>query len=118
MVDYQSIQMLAFIFASRTFAYRRLVQGLSKSLSAFLSFTRKYLDKAIKAEQCARYFDDIGIAANDTKQLCLNIRTDFECMRHFGVKQVDFLGRKITTDGVAPRANKVKDFLSKLRFPK
>ena len=37
---------------------------------------------------------------------------------HFGVKQVDFLGRKITPDGVAPQADKVKDFLSKLRFPK
>ena len=37
---------------------------------------------------------------------------------HFGVKQVDFLGRTITPDGVAPQADKVKDFLSKLRFPK
>ena len=35
MADYQSIQMLAFNFASRTFAYRRLAQGLSRSLSAF-----------------------------------------------------------------------------------
>ena len=32
---YQSIQTLAFNFASRTFAYRRLAQGLSRSLSAF-----------------------------------------------------------------------------------
>ena len=37
---------------------------------------------------------------------------------HFGVKQVDFLGRTITPKGVAPQADKVKDFLSKLRFPK
>ena len=35
-----------------------------------------------------------------------------------GVKQVDFLGRTITPDGVAPQADKVKDFLAKLRFPK
>ena len=35
MADYQSIQMLAFNFASRTFAYRHLAQGLSRSLSAF-----------------------------------------------------------------------------------
>ena len=129
MADYQSIQMLAFNFASRTFAYRRLAQGLSRSLSAFSSFMRDYLDKAIKADQCAQYVDDIGIAANDTKQLCLNIKTVFECIRnaglklsmskcHFGVKQVDFLGRTITPDGVAPQADKVKDFPSKLRFPK
>ena len=129
MADYQSIQMLAFNFASRTFAYRRLAQGLSRSLSAFSSFMREYLDRAIKADQCAQYVDDIGIAANDAKQLCANIRTVFECIRnagpkltmskcHFGVKQVDFLGRTITPAGVAPQADKVKDFLSKLRFPK
>ena len=129
MADYQSIQMLAFNFASRTFAYRRLAQGLSRSLSAFSSFMREYLDKAIKADQCAQYVDDIGIAANDSKQLCANIKTVFECIRnaglklsmskcHFGVKQVDFLGRTITPHGVAPQADKVTDFLSKLRFPK
>ena len=129
MADYQSIQMLAFNFASRTFAYRRLAQGLSRSLSAFSSFMREYLDRAIKADQCAQYVDDIGIAANDTKQLYINIKTVFECIRHaglklsmskchFGVKQVDFLGRTITPDGVAPQADKVKDFLAKLRFPK
>ena len=88
---------------------------------------REYLEKAIKAHQCAQYVDDIGIAANNTKQLCDNVRTFFECIRnaglkltmskcHFGVKQVDFLGRTITPAGVAPQA--VKDFLSKLRFPK
>ena len=122
MADHQSIQMLAFNFASRTFAYRRLSQGLSRSLSAFASFMRDYLDKAIKADQFAYYVDDIGIAANDTKKLCTNIRTAFECKEcicntglklfmskcHFGVKQVDFLGRTITRDGVAPQADKVR----------
>ena len=131
MADYQSIQMLAFNFASRTFAYCRLAQGLSRSLSAFSSFMREYLDqeiKAIKADQCAQYVD-IGIAANDSKQLCINIKTVFECIRNaglkfsmskcqFGVKQVDFLARTITPNGVAPQAHKVTDFCSKLRFPK
>ena len=70
MADYQSIQILAFNFASRTFAYRRLAQGLSRSLSDFSSFMREYLVRAIKADQCAQYVDDIGIAANDAKQLC------------------------------------------------
>ena len=86
MADYQSIQMLAFNFASRTFAYRRLAQGLSRSLSAFSSFMREYLDKAIKADQCAQYVDDIGIAANDSTQLCINIKTVFECIRKAGLK--------------------------------
>ena len=36
---------------------------------------------------------------------------------HFGVKQVDVLGRTITPEGVIPQADKVKDFLAKLSFP-
>ena len=37
---------------------------------------------------------------------------------HFGVKQIDFLGRTKTQNGVAPQADIVTDFLSKLRFSK
>ena len=129
MADYQSIQMLAFNFANRTFAYRRLAQGLSRSLSAFSSFLREYLNKAIKADQSAQYVDDIGIAANDSTQLCINIKKVFECIRkaglkltmakcHFGVEQIDFLGRTITPEGVSPQAENVKQILQKLKFPK
>ena len=50
MADYQSIKMLAFNFASRTFVFCRLTQGLSRLLSAFSSFMRENLDKAIKAD--------------------------------------------------------------------
>ena len=75
MADQQSIELLAFNFASRTFAYRRLAQGLSCSLSAFLSFIRKYLDPVIKADQCSQYVDDIGIGANTPEQLIKNSKT-------------------------------------------
>ena len=34
------------------------------------------------------------------------------------MKQVDFLGRTITLEGVSPQVDKVKDFLAKLEFPK
>ena len=64
--------MLAFKFASRTFAYRRLAQGLSRALSAFSSFMREYIDRVIKADQCAQYVDDIGVAATDANQLITN----------------------------------------------
>ena len=119
LVDCQSIQMLAFNFVSRTFASQRLPQGLSSSFSAFSSLMRDYLDKAIKTDQCALYVDDTGIAANDTKHLCANIRTVFDCIPntglkpamskcHFGVKQVDFLGRTFSPVGVAPQADSQK----------
>ena len=67
MADQRSIEMLAFNFASRTFAYRRLVQSLSQALSATSSFARMraYLDKIIEADQYSPYVDDVGIAAND-----------------------------------------------------
>ena len=51
MADQGSIEMLAFNFASRIFAYRRLAQGLSRALSAFSSFMREFFDKVIKADQ-------------------------------------------------------------------
>ena len=124
MADQQSIELLAFNFASRTFAYRRLAQGLSRSLSAFSSFIREYLDPVIKADQCAQYVDDIGIAANTPEQLIKNLRAVFQCLRkaglklsmtkcHFGVQEVDFLGRTITTKGVAPQKQKIAKFLEK-----
>ena len=107
MADQRSIEMLAFNFASRTFAYKRLAQGLSRAVSAYSSFMRDYLDKVIKADQCTQYVDDIGIAANSVTQLIRNIRAVFECIRqaglklsidkcHFGVTDVEFLGRTIT----------------------
>ena len=90
---------------------------------------REYLDKVIKADQCAQYVDDIGIAANTVTQLIRNIRAVFECIRraglklsidkcHFGVTQVEFLGRTITPQGIAPQDHKIHQFLSNVRFPK
>ena len=54
MADQRSVEMLAFIFASRTFAYKRLAQCRSRSVSAFSSFMRDYLDPVVKADQCAQ----------------------------------------------------------------
>ena len=108
MADQQSIEILAINFAIRTFAYRRLTRGLSRSLSAFLSLIREYLDSVIKANQCAYHVDEIGIAAKSPQQLIKSLGAVFQCLRkaglelsmakcHFGVKEVDFLGRTITT---------------------
>ena len=127
MADQQSIELLAFNFASRTFAYRRLAQGLSRSLPAFSSFIREYLDPVIKADQCAQHVDESGIAANTPEQLIKNLRTVLQCLRkaglklsmakcHFGVQKVDFLARTITTEGVAPQKQKITKILEKVKF--
>ena len=77
MANQQSIELLAFNFASRTFAYRRMTQGLSRSISAFSSFIRKYLDPVIEVDQCAQYVDNTGIAANSPQQLVKKLRAVF-----------------------------------------
>ena len=129
MADQRSIEMLAFNFASRTFAYRRLAQGLSRALSALSSFMRENLDKVLEADQCAQYVDDIGIAANDADHLIANLRATFKCIQeaglkltmhkcHFGAKEIDFLGRTITPQGVKPQKQNVQNFLEKTKFPK
>ena len=129
MADERSVEMLAFNFAIRTFAYIRLAQCLSRSLSAFLSFMRGYLYPVVKADQCAQYVDDIGIAANNPTDLTRNIRAVFQCIRnaglkltiekcHYGVRHVEFLCRTISSEGVSPQAHKIQNFLKKLRVPK
>ena len=62
MVDKKSVQLLGFNFASRTYTFHRLAQGLSRSLSIFSSFVRRNLDPLITAD---KYVDDIGIGADD-----------------------------------------------------
>ena len=54
MADQRCVEMLAFNFASGTFAYRRLSQGVTRSVSAFSSFMREYFDPVVKADQCAQ----------------------------------------------------------------
>ena len=129
MADQRSVEILAFNFASRTFANKRLAQGVSRSVSAFSSIMREYLDPVVKADQCAQYIDDIGIAANNATDLTRNIRTVFECIRqaglkvtiekcHFGVRQVEFSGRTISPEGISPQAQQIQNFFDKPRFPR
>ena len=128
MVGQQSIELLAFNFASRTFAYRRLAQGLSRSLSAFSSFICKHLDPVIKADQCAQYVDDFGIAANTPEQLIKNLRAVFQCLRkaglklslakcHFRVQQVAFLWMNNNNQGICPTKEKDRQIPRKSRVP-
>ena len=74
---------------------------------------REYLDPVVKADQCAQDVDDIGIAANIAKDPTRNLRTVFKCIRqaglkltiekcHFGVRQVEFLGRTISSERISP----------------
>ena len=87
------------------------------------------MDQDVKADQCAQYVHDIGIAAKNATDLLRNIRAVFQCIFnaglkltiekcHFGVRQIEFLGRTISSEGVSPQSHKIQNFLSKLRLPK
>ena len=128
MANQRSVEKLAFNFASRIFAHKRLPQGCSWSVSAVSGFMREYLDPVVKADQCAQYVDDIGIAANNATDLTRNIRAVFKCIRqaglmliiencHLGVRQVEFLGRTISPEGITPQAGKFGIFLTKSDSP-
>ena len=125
MADEQSIQLLAFNFGSRTFAHLRLTQGLNKSLSAFNSTIREYMDALVKADKCAQYVDDIGVAANNVDELVNNIEAVFQQIRKARLKfsmsncasghpKIEFPGRNITTKITAPLEDRIDKFLKYL----
>ena len=125
LADEQSIQLLAINFGSRTFAYLGLAQGLNRSLSAFNSTIREYLDALVKADNCAQYVDDIGVAANNVDELVDNIEAVFQQIRKAGLKfsmsecaygqtKIEFLGRNITTKGIAPLEDRIGKFLANI----
>ena len=129
MADPLSVQLLSFNFLSRTFAYLRLAQGLSRSVSAFSSFMRKYLYPCIVADQCFQYVDDLGTGAKTFEEFVNNLRAIFVCIEkaglkftpgkcEFGLKEMTFSGNTITSEGMKPDRKKVTDFLSTLKVPK
>ena len=129
MADQRSAEMLAFNFASRTFAYKRLEQGLSRSVFAFSSIMLEYLDPVVKVDQFTQYVDDIATAANNATDLIRNIRSVFQCICqaglqltmekcHFGVRQVEFLGRTISPKVISSQVRQIQTCVNKLRFPK
>ena len=100
---YHALKMseLSFNFASRTFTYLRMVQGLSRSMSGFSSFMLKYLYLCIANDQCFQYVDDLGVGAKTFDELLANLRSIFDCIRasclkltmhkcEFGLSQIFF----------------------------
>ena len=128
MVDEQWFQLLAFNFGSRNLPYLRLAQGFNRSLSAFNSTIREYLEALVKAVKCAQYVDDIGVAANNVDELVDNIEAVFQQVQKarlklsmpkcaFGHPKIEFLGRSITTKVIAPVVDRIDKFLKKLKLP-
>ena len=129
MADDLSVQLLAFNFGSRTYAYKCLAQGLSKSVTGFSSFIRHYLDPCLAADLCTQFMDDIGSAVNNYEELIPTLKKIFECIRKSGLKlspkkceigtqRMKFLGNVVTPQGVTPEETKISAFLSKIKMPR
>ena len=128
MADDLSVQLLAFNFGSRTYAYKCLAQGLSKSVTGFSSFIRHYLDPCLRADLCTQFMDDIGSAVNNFQDLTPTLQKIFECIGRsgltlspkkceIGTQRMKFLGNIVTPKGVSPEKVKISAFLDKIKMP-
>ena len=129
MADDNSAQLLAFNFASRTYGYKCLAQGLSKSVTGFSSFIRHYLDSCLAANLCTQFMDDIGCAVKTFDELIPTMRQIFTSIRKSGLRlspgkcsiatqRMQFLGRVITPKGISPEKEKIQKFLKQVRMPR
>ena len=129
MADDISVQLLAFNFSSRTYAYKCLAQGLSKSVTGFSSFIRHYLDPCLAADMCTQFMDDIGFGVKTFEDLVSTLKQVFDCIRRSGLnlspqkceiatESIKFLVNVITKEGISPESVKIKKFLNNVRLAK
>ena len=129
MADERSVQLLAFNFESRTFAYQRLAQGLNRSATAFSSFMRKYLEKDIAADRCASFMDDVCTATKTFEQHVDALDHVFDSLKksglrltvkkcEFGVPKIDYLGWTISKAGQGVQKEKITKQLAAMKMPR
>ena len=129
MADERSVQLLAFNFESRTFAYQRLAQGLNRSATAFSSFMRKYLETDIAADRCATFMDDVCTATRTFQEHVDALDHVFASLKRsglrltvkkceFGVPEIKYLGWTISKAGQGVQQEKITKFLATLRMPR
>ena len=129
MADERSVQLLAFNFESRTFAYQRLAQGLNRSATAFSSFMRKYLEKDIAADRCAAFMDDVCTATKTFFQHVEALDHVFASLKRsglrltvkkceFGVPEIKYLGWTISKAGQGVQKDKIEKQIANMRMPR
>ena len=120
--DDLSVQLLAFNFASRTFAYNCLARGLNKSVRGFNSIVQHYLDPCLASNVCTHFMDDIAAGVNFFDEMIPALRKILDCLREsglklsahkreFGTTKIDYIGSTITPKGILPESTKTEKFL-------
>ena len=116
------VQLLAFSFASRTFAYKCLAQGLNKSVTGLSSFVKHYRDLYVAAKVCMQLIDDIAAGVKDFDEIIPALQKIFLWLKQSGLKlsahkcefgstKIDYLGSTITPKGISPESAKFENFL-------
>ena len=129
MADELSIQLLAFNFGGRIFAFKRLAQGLNRSPTAFSACVNKHLHACVASDRCFVYFDDLGSGAIDGDALIENLEQIFIKIKslgfklsiekcEFGIPEINFLGHTITGDSIKPNKDNLEKFLKTVKPPK
>ena len=127
MADDLSVQLLAFDFAYRTFAYNCSAQGLNKSVTGFSSFVKHYLDPCLAENVCLQIMDDIAAGVNNFDEMIPALRTFLDCWREsglklsahkceFGTTKFDYLGSTITPKGISPESAELRIFWDNLEW--
>ena len=125
MADDLSIQFVSFTFASRTFAYNCLSQGVKKSVTGFSSFVKNYLDPCLAANVCTQFMDDIADGVNNLDEMIAAVRENFDSLREsglklslrkfeIGTKEIHYLGSTITSREFHSKVLKLKMFWNSL----
>ena len=86
MADDVSMRLLAFNFASRTYAYKCFAQGINKSVTGFSCFIKHYLDPCLASGNCTQFMDDIGYTVTDFGQFVQSLREKFISLSLSGLK--------------------------------
>ena len=123
-----SVQLLAFNFDSRTYAYKWLAQGLNKSVTGLSSFIRHYLEPCLASGNCTQFMDDIGNAVTSFEQLVPSLRELIICIHQSALKlslekcetatdTMKLLENNISAEGISPEKSKITKFLDKFKMP-
>ena len=125
MADDISVQLLAFNFASRTFAHNCLAQGLNKSVTGFSSFVKQYRDSCLAAKVCTKIMHDIAAGVNNFDEKIPALKKTSDCFREsdlkfsahmceFGTTKIDYLCCTFIGKKFHPTVRKVKKFWDRI----
>ena len=86
MADPLSVQLLVFIFASRTMAYQRLARGLKRTVTKLRAFIRNYLKLSLSSIIYTKVIFDFGCGVQATEQLLQYLKQAFQFLRRSQLK--------------------------------